>query len=134
MREVRRPTPDHLRKGSIVAVVLAGTSTGLLGGIGWRLLRAGALDMALTLWLLALTALAGLLLVAATARSVAALLDRGVARYRAVLEDFESRLQRLERELLPPPARSPQSRVELPDISELPAYPAEPGAVVSPAR
>lgn len=133
MRKFRRPTPDQLRKASIVAVALAGTSTGLLGGIGWRLLRAGALDMALTLWILGLTALAGLLLVAATARSVAALLDRGVARYRAVLEDFESRLQRLEHELLQPPRRPP-SRVELPDLSELPDYPSGPGAIVSPAR
>jgi hypothetical protein len=94
-----KPSPDRLRRASLLAISLAGAATGLLGGLGWRLFADDARRVATAIWLLASLVVAALLLLAGLARALAAVVERGTSQYRGVLEGLEDRLGRLEREM-----------------------------------
>lgn len=98
----RRPSPRRLRQASLLVIGLSGASTGLLGGIGWRLFDEGLRELGVQVWLVAGALVVVYLLVARLARVIALLVEAdprtGFAEAWCRLRD---RVDELERNLDP---------------------------------
>ena len=89
--------PPRLRRAAMIYAAMAGMVLGLLGGLGFRFLGQGALDLAIVAWGLALVTCTSLLLNALQARALAGLTERGMTEHLRMLATLEDRIGRVER-------------------------------------
>lgn len=95
-----RPSPQRLRQASLLVIALAGASTGLLAGLGWRLFQEGFREIAVRVWVVSSALVIVYLLVAVLARVIAALIETDrPADLPQALRNLQDRVDELEREL-----------------------------------
>lgn len=95
------PSPQRLHQASLLVIGLAGASTGLLAGIGWRLFHDGFRELAVLVWLVSTALVILYLLVALLARAIALLVDAGrPTDFARALHRLKDRVDELERELV----------------------------------
>ena len=101
MRSCERfPSPQRLRQASLLILGLAGASTGLLAGLGWRLFQDGFRDLAVRVWLASTALVIVYLVVALLARVIAVVIEsRRPADVAQTLEHLQDRVEEIEREL-----------------------------------
>ncbi len=119
------PSPQRLHQASLLVIGLAGASTGLLAGLGWRLFHDGFRELAVLVWLVSSALVIVYLLVAVLARAIALLVETGrPTGFARALSRLKERVDDLERELgsaraslaatNPPASTPPVSRIEPP--------------------
>ncbi|MDQ4130358.1 MAG: hypothetical protein M3133_05120 [Actinomycetota bacterium] len=93
------PSPQRVRQASLLILSLAGASTGLLAGLGWRLFEDGSRDLAVGVWLVSTALVIVYLLVALLARVIAVLIEsRWQADFAPALRHLQDRVEDIERE------------------------------------
>ncbi len=101
MRSYERfPSPQRLRQASLLVLGLAGASTGLLAGLGWRLFQDGFHDLGVRVWLVSSALVIVYLVIALLARVLATVIaSRRPADVDQTLRHLQDRVDEIEREL-----------------------------------